>query len=173
MPIEKLLAQLRGIHPPVEPGIWPLAPGWWFLLGLVSVTILLLVYRYHRQKSQRLYRLANRELQRIASRYFETNDSQTLLLNLSKWLRQVSIAAFPDNNIAAVSGPRWIDFLDQTMPNHEFTLGAEKVFGGEIYRALPKVEADTILNLCLTWLDSIKPHLETNALKPENTASPC
>ena len=161
MSVEKLLSQLRGIQPPLEPGWWPLAPGWWALLGLTALLIFAYVYfRQHRSKL-RLYQQANLDLQRISNLYAKPEDNQLLLLSLSSWLRQVCIIAYPDKPIAAITGREWIDLLDETMPENNFTQGIGKVFAGEVYSRQPVVGSDAILSLCNAWLLSMQPHLIT------------
>jgi len=159
MPVEKLLSQLRGIPSPPEPGWWPLAAGWWILLGIIALAVIAAIY-FRRQKTQLgLYHQADLELQRITNLYLETEDNQALLLSLSAWLRRVCIIAFPEKPIAAITGQAWIEFLDQTLPGSHFTQGVGGVFSGEIYSRQPVVDSNAILRLCHAWLLSMQPGL--------------
>lgn len=162
MSVEKLLSQLRGIQPPLEPGWWPLASGWWILFGITALFILANVYFRRQKNKHRLYQQANLELQRISSINFNSENNQLLLLKLSSWLRQVCIIAYPDKPIAAITGRDWIELLNQTMPENNFTLGIGKVFAGEIYSSQPVVDTNDILGLCNDWLLSMQPYLTTD-----------
>ena len=167
MSVEKLLSQLNGLQPPPEPNGWPLAPGWWIIVCLIAISIVVVAYCYRRKKRQLLYRQAKFELRHIADAHQKTDDDQQLLFSLSKWLRQVSLAAYPSQQIESVTGQDWIELLDQTMPNHEFTQesftqGAGQVFASAIYANQPQADSAEILRICSIWLNSVKPQLESN-----------
>jgi hypothetical protein len=166
MSVEKLFSQLKGIHPPPEPNGWPLAPGWWIVVCLIAISIVVVVYCYRRRKRQQLYRQAKFELRRIADTHQKTDDDERLLLSLSKWLRQVSLVAYPNQQIESVTGQAWIELLDQTMPHHEFsrgpfTQGVGQVFASAIYGKQPQADSAEILRICEIWLNSVKPQLES------------
>ena len=165
MPVEKLLLQLRGLQSPIEPGWWPLAIGWWFLLGILALSLLAYVYFWRKRSKQLLFQQASLELRRISNLYFESRgdeqDSRLLLLSLSAWLKQVSIMAFPDKPVGSMTGQAWIEFLDKTMPENNFTQGIGKAFASEIYSPQQVVDSAAILNLCKAWLLSVQPDLLT------------
>lgn len=108
---------------------------------------------------QQRYRQAKSELNRIADDYQRTKNDQLLLNNLSKWLRQVNLIAFPNRQIAAVTGQQWVEFLDRTMTGCEFTKGAGKAFAGDIYQKQVSINTTELLKVCAIWLDSVKPYL--------------
>jgi hypothetical protein len=160
MSTDELLLQLRAIEPPIEPGWWPLAPGWWILTGAGLVSILALLFFVKRQYNSRNFRLVNRELQRISDHFKGDQDNQDLLLNLSRWLRQVSLMAFPERKIAGITGLSWLEFLDEVMGKSEFRRGPGRVFAAQIYSRQIDFDSDIILALCESWAVSIKPQLE-------------
>jgi len=160
MSTDELLLQLRGIVPPGEPGWWPLAPGWWILTGAGLLVILVLLYFVKRQYNSRNFKLANRELQRISDHHKRNRDNQHLLLRLSRWLRQVSLMAFPERKIAGITGLAWLGFLDEVMGKSEFRQGPGQIFGAAVYSRQLDFNDDTILALCESWVVSIKPQLE-------------
>ena len=160
MSADDLLLQLRGIVPPGEPGWWPLAPGWWILTGAGLVSILALIFFVKRQYNNRNFKLVNRELQRILEHYRHDRDNQNFLLNLSRWLRQVSLLAFPERNIAGITGFAWLEFLDEVMGKSEFRQGAGQIFATAVYSRQLDFNDDIILALCESWMASIKPQLE-------------
>lgn len=162
MSVENLLSQLQAIQPPPEASGWPLAPGWWIAICLVSILIVIIAYCYRRRIRKRLYRQAKFELRFITDSHQKTNDHQQLLLSLSKWLRQVSLVAYQSKKIESVTGQAWIELLDQTMPNHEFTQGSGQVFARAIYANQPQVDIADIIKISSIWLNSVKPQLESN-----------
>jgi hypothetical protein len=162
MSTDELLLQLRGIAPPGEPGWWPLAPGWWILTGAGLVAMLALLLFARRQYNSRNFKLANRELQGISDHYKHNQDNQNLILNLSRWLRQVSLMAFPERKIAGITGLAWLEFLDEEMGKSEFRQGPGQIFGTAVYSRQLDFDDDTILALCELWMVSIKPQLVSN-----------
>lgn len=106
------LSNLRDIVVPSEVSPWPLAPGWWivaaggvFALGLLAATIVL----RHRRNGYR----------REALRALEAADAQ----NISTVLKRAALAAWPREQVASLSGPAWLAFLDRTGGTTAFTAG--------------------------------------------------
>ena len=68
------LEQLRALHLPEEIGLWPPAPGWWLLGGLLAAlaTVTMLAIRA-RRRSLRAHAL--RELEELICRMLEANYS--------------------------------------------------------------------------------------------------
>ncbi len=158
MPIEELLLELRDIQAPLSPGWWPLAPGWWVLLAIcLPGLVLWLINRLRR--NQNYFKLAKQQLKDLAYQYHLGKDKQDLALGLSRWLRQVSMLAFPHRRIAGLTGLNWTRFLDEAMSNNEFTQGPGHIFAGEVYAVQTDIEAENILALCRSWLDKVKPGL--------------
>jgi len=164
---DELLLQLRGIEPPTEPGWWPLAPGWWILIGAGLLSILFVLFFLKHQSNNRNFKLANRELQRISDHYKCNQDNQDLLLNLSRWLRQVSLVAFPNRKIAGITGLAWLEFLDEVMGKSAFRQGPGQIFAAAVYSRQPEFNDAIILALCESWVASIKPQLEHNGWGPK------
>ena len=156
MTFDELLLGLIDIQPPPEPGWWPLATVWWILLLTFSFGVVIWLLHRKRQSANRLLALAHQDLQKIKQQYRSHRDSSILVQNLSRWLRQVAIAAFPDRGIAAVTGRDWLFFLDENLDSSEFSEGAGKAFGAEVYRPQPQINADQLLILCDRWLQMIK-----------------
>ena len=159
MTVEELLLELKDIQPPLEPGWWLIAPAHlsaiFLFLGIVGC--IWLIFRY--RKANRLASLAGQELQRISSSYARDDDSDQLALELSKWLKQVSILAFPARQLEGLSGEDWLRFLDESLGHNSFSDGTGKVFGRMIYSKQINLEADQVVQLCAQWLAAIKPHL--------------
>ena len=159
MTVEELLLELKDIQPPLEPAWWLIAPAYWIaifiLLGLAAYIWLIL----RRRKADRLASLAERELQRIRTLYTHNEDARWLAIELSKWLKQVSILAFPTRHLQSLNGRRWLEFLDETLGSDGFSDGIGQVFGTTIYAKQVNLEAAPLVQLCEQWLMAIKPRL--------------
>lgn len=107
------LAQLRDIHLPGAVSFWPLAPGWWLLLGmLLAIGVAIALYRRARRRS--LKRAALRELEGIEQSYRSNGDIGRLALELATLLRRVAVVRFPRRDVASLHGPGWSQFLLRT-----------------------------------------------------------
>lgn len=109
---EILLDQLRDIHLPAAPGLWPPAPGWW-LLGAVALGLLLYLSakirrRYHRAAPRRAFIEA---LQKV-----DTLHTDRALIEISRLLRRFMIACRGRETIARLHGAQWIEFIARETP---------------------------------------------------------
>lgn len=159
MTAEQLLQQLHDIQPPPEPAWWLIAPAHGIALGLLAavVTAIWLVLRHRR--ANRLADLAQQALRDIRSRYDGDQDSRRLALQLSQWLRQVSLLAFPERQPESLCGQGWLQFLDEGLGSNAFSLGHGRIFGNRIYARQVDPDAAELAALCERWLAAVKPRL--------------
>jgi len=106
-----LLSQLRDVHSPEPISWWPLAPGWWILLGLclilLSVTVLF-VLRVWRSKLWQ--RQAKRELKVICEDYLK-QPSEAKLIALNQLLKRTLCSAHHTREYMHYSESKWADAL--------------------------------------------------------------
>ena len=159
MSLEELLLQLHDITTPVEPGWWPLAQIWWYLMGLLLFIFISVWFVRKKQASQRSYKLANQELAELRAIYSESKNKIQLLQALSIWLKRVALFTFPEQNLAGLTGQHWLEFLDQSAGNTQFTNGVGHVLGHTMYARDTNVDAEKLLGLCEQWLTKIKPQM--------------
>lgn len=108
---------LRDLHLPEPVGWWPLAPGWWILLLLVTALLaygLLLAYWRWRHNAARRHAL--RELARYEADYLQHRNPVLLGKQLSQLLRRGMLAYAPRDEVAGLTGDAWLDWLDRGMP---------------------------------------------------------
>lgn len=151
--------QLRDIHLPEAVSWWPLAPGWWLLVGMIIAmgVIGFFVYRYYQHR--RLHRAARLELEKIRLAYVETGDGQRLLRSVSIWLRRVCLSVYPRLDVAGLTGKAWLQFLDEALIHKKraerFTTETGGLLTHAPYQASKQVDADALLQLCQTWLQCL------------------
>lgn len=115
------LSQLRDIHLPQPIFWWPLAPGWYVLMALVIIIVVLTaIYILKRYQKQAIKRVALQQLSDLEQRYQGQTPKQQIAMELSKLLRQVALAYYPRQQVAHLQGQAWISFLDKTSPQVEF-----------------------------------------------------
>jgi hypothetical protein len=171
MPAPDPLAQLRDIHLPAAIGQWPPAPGWWILAGLLLLMMGYGLFRFLRYQQHNNYRrLALLELEQLQQ--FRQQPVQ-YLQQLNQLLKQTALATSNTNSIAdhiaALSGQRWLTFLDLSSNSEQFCNGAGQVLATGPYSASEQnYDHDALLQLCQRW---IKKHRLSNTAIAKGVAS--
>ena len=157
---EELLLKLRDIAPPPEAAWYLLGPAWiWLGLGLIALVAGIGLW-YRAQRRSRLARLAEEDLQVIRLGYQRDRDDRLLAIQLSRWLKQVALLAFPSAQLQQLNGSEWLSFLDQQLEDRPFTRGCGQVFGGAVYQPQVELDAAQVIGLCERWLQLMKPRLQ-------------
>src|SRR5262245_1027939 len=107
------LSNLRDLALPAEVALWPPAPGWWVVAAVaVASAAILSVAAVGRHRRNAYRREALRELDRVDPG------------GISTVLKRAALAAWPREQVAALSGAAWLAFLDRTGRTTAFTQGA-------------------------------------------------
>ncbi len=155
----ELLQALNDIQEPGAPAWWQLAPVWWSLLGLFLAATVLYRLAQHWRHYHRNHRIASDRLKAIRLAYSRQQDKALLVLDLSRWLKQVALLANPRQGVEGMTGQRWVAHLSEVSGLAEFCRGPGEVFAGRVYCADPAVDAAALINLCERWLEAIRPRL--------------
>ena len=150
-------ASLSNLHDIVEPVSvsfwWPLAPGWWIVIGLFTILgVWLLIKRFKNWRTNQYRRQSLLELDSIQD---------------PKWipllLKRTALAVYPRAMVAGLHGSEWVSFLNTSAP--------EKVFGKDVgenlsslsysNQALSDLERKEIVHASQRW---IKTHYNWNHL---------
>ena len=94
------LDQLRDLHTPPPPGLWPPAPGWWLLAILTLGLLVALVWYGLRRYRCNAYRRA--ALAALAERRAQHTFDLAEALQL---VRRTAVTAEPDTPLATLPGP--------------------------------------------------------------------
>jgi len=103
-------ASLQNLHDIVVPDAvswWPLAPGWWALIVLVLALALVLAIRSLRRWRADAYR-------RAALRELGLADGPDTIAAI---LRRTALAIAPRETVAALHGPAWTRWLEESSPH--------------------------------------------------------
>jgi len=110
-----LLEQLAPDHAPPPLGWWPLAPGWWGLMGLLLLALVLVMWwrkRRQRPSVKRWQRAALRELAQLQSASGQAaSDDARVARGVQQLLRRYAIARYGRETVATLSGDTWIAFV--------------------------------------------------------------
>lgn len=151
-PAAGTLLELRDIHAPPPPGIWPPAPGWWLLALLLTGVAMVLLLRLRRYLQARRFRQqVMRELEDIRRRFSGENPGD-LVAATGIWLRRIALRRYPVEQVAPLTGSDWLQFLDATGGGGEFSSGAGRVLATAPYSPeATDVAADALLELARNW----------------------
>ncbi|MEM7564318.1 MAG: DUF4381 domain-containing protein [Pseudomonadota bacterium] len=157
---EELLSSLRDIVPPVEPAWWHIAPVYFLIVVLLLTAGLLSLFWMRHKKANQAMQQAHTALLQIKREYQANVDQRILAIKLSRWLKQVSMLAFPEQQPASLQGMAWLDFLDQSNTRVCFSESCSELFSKTVYSRNPELDAQEIISLCENWLTEIKPRLK-------------
>ncbi len=107
----------KDVHLPAAPALWPLATGWWVLIGLLVLVIVVLAL-WWRQRTRRRARVLRIFDDAVAAA--ETPTEQ--IAAMSNVLRRAARRQRADADV--LDGADWLAFLDEGMPQPVFTSGA-------------------------------------------------
>jgi len=130
--------QLRDIRGLDQLPWWPLAPGWWLLLGfmllLIVATVIWIQWRRFRQRGWQ--RIAQRELSNLLQQKLETKEQ---LKQLGILLRRVAMQRYGRHTCASLTGERWLAWLTEHDPQGFNWLQAGQFLVKLPYQPLPLV----------------------------------
>ena len=155
MPATNPLADLRDIHLPEPVSWWPPAPGWWLLaaLSLVVIAGLLWLWRYRRRQTPR--RVALAELTRLRADFQRDGDGAAIAAGISTLLRRLALAHFPRTQVAGLVGDAWLQFLDRSGGDNQFSAGPGRALIRASYRPTEAFEIEALLNVAEAWIKRI------------------
>lgn len=145
---EDILQQLRDIHWPAPPSIWPLAMGYYVVLAAVTIVALVLLYYFiwGRVRLQQK-RSILRELSHIETSYENDPDVAHLQASVSALLRRIIFLKDPKNaersiDLVCADGVLAKIFSDRKKTEHLVTLLSKDRF-----HKAPDVDGALLLKL--------------------------
>lgn len=115
-PATQALANLRDIHLPAPiNSFWPLAPGWYTVLFLILLALILLAlsarhfYLQGKAKREALQLLAHYQKD-----YEQGYPYPLCTARISELLKRVALIYFPREKVAGLQGKAWLQFLTET-----------------------------------------------------------
>ncbi len=146
------LAQLRDIHLPPDPALWPPAPGWWVLCLFLVVAVTLAIFWSARFiERHRPIRHARKLLQNIPVNV-AGNEKVAVLQQMSQLVRRFAVYRFGSQRVASLSGESWLVFLDQSTGGTDFTQGVGRILAEGPYQKKIDVDLQQLQALLLRWM---------------------
>ncbi|QEO58058.1 DUF4381 domain-containing protein [Francisella marina] len=154
MQTNDLLAQLKDIYLPARVfQWWPLAYGWWLLLGLIVLTFIIFLIILHFRKKRNSYKDSIVNDFRMTIEETQQNKPKEALQNISVYLKRVALQKFPNQEIKTLHGEQWLEFLDSKMKKQNFKNTKANMLVNS-YRAieLDRQTLNEILTVAEQWL---------------------
>ena len=149
------MEQLRGIHLPPEPSLWPPAPGWWLLALLAAVALWRLLSVSRRILARRRRRRsALRALTRIQSRV-DHESPCVLCADVSVLLREIAATHFAGDDVAALTGEAWVQFLERSVGGDADFTRVRRALLEAPYRRGGDADVHTLVSTARVWVGSV------------------
>ena len=129
---QELLAQLRDVHVPQAPGLWPPAIGWWLVGFLLLALLLGALLWLRRWRVEAWRRAALREHQRLMAE----NPGPQTAQKLSVLMRRVALKAERRYKVAGATDQEWLSVLDRIGQTNQYSEGVGKLLTVLPYREL-------------------------------------
>ncbi|WP_066246169.1 DUF4381 domain-containing protein [Beggiatoa leptomitoformis] len=148
---------LRDIHLPDPVSWFPPALGWWLLLIIVPLLIGLVfwVWRYRQRIQTSPQKNALTRLQQLEQQYQTHQNTQQLVIELSRLLRRACLSYYNRQQVAGLTGEAWLQFLDKPLVNQPFSQGIGRALSEMPYQATANVDAPALITLCREWLKKL------------------
>ena len=157
------LQNLNNIVLPEAAGWWPLASGWYFLLGFLLIILTWFIYTSVKHRINNRYRrIALHQLKLLAQEINKTDKRDTVLRQIPILLKRTALTAYPRRQLASLTGKSWHDFLNSKVGTSSFTESNCNSLDNISYSAgsLEKVDAEAaseLLKACRHWLKHHRP----------------
>ncbi|MEZ5543426.1 MAG: DUF4381 domain-containing protein [Pseudomonadota bacterium] len=156
-------AVLRDIHDLDAIPWWPLAPGWWLLIGLLALLLATAGLRYWLRYSGFMpgWRGDARRQLRALQKSLRREEPRDVAGRLSTLLRRIAMARVGRRQAAGLSGDRWLSWLEE----HDST-GFNWTRRGRILlhapymppaRAVERKEVARLVSAARRWVDAVTP----------------
>lgn len=147
------LQNLKDIHMPAGVSMWPLAPGWYAVSLVILVSFIIAIYRLNKWFK---YNKPKKQAIKLLKRLRNAPDTQSKLTQVALLLKRVGIQYHGAQQVAKLSGRRWIDFLNKTSRKSPlFTAQSTDLLTKSMYENKPKLNANQLSLLIQqseTWI---------------------
>ncbi|RDX38453.1 DUF4381 domain-containing protein [Kangiella sp. HD9-110m-PIT-SAG07] len=155
----QLLQQLRDVHQPQNVDWWPLAWGWWVVIGLIATIALLLIIKALLKKHHYRYvRFAQSELKQI-----QQDNSSRWLARSQNIMRRLSLCYVDQELVGSMNQAEWIRFLKLTGEqslSHE-TVESLKDLPYKPESATIELDKDLVINDIIQWAERLPEHVQS------------
>lgn len=142
--------QLRDVQTPEAVSWWPLAIGWWGLIALLSIALILIARALYQRHTRNLYRkTAAKELDYHFTNWQEQQLNSAYLQAANSILKR-TYSHFSDDAIS-LSGEQWLTHL-AAHSKTDFSIATQVALAQQLYQENPESDIGSIHSELKTWL---------------------
>lgn len=148
---------LAPLHLPAEPGLWPIAWGWWACAAIIILSVIIALIAASRYKKRRL---AKKAALRLLAQNSTKQQGQKKVATANDLLRQVCLSYYPRPMLASLHGERWYRFLDEQHPSKKANFQTnQQQWQVALYQKQPVTEelADQLYKQVEDWIEQALP----------------
>lgn len=165
------LDRLYDIVSPDAVPLWPPAPGWYVVAGVIVAVVAWGCWSAWRLWRAAAYRRAALgELAAIEQTAVDAEHLAQGIASLDALLKRTALAAFPRSTVASLSGVTWLRFLDETGDTTKFTKGSGQLLAELPYD--PKAAANADLPKIRELFELASRWIRTHSSNKQLTTSP-
>jgi hypothetical protein len=152
------LQNLNDIVLPEAAGWWPLAAGWYFLLGFLLVVLAWFTYSSVKRWTENRYRRAAlHELQLLSIDINDADKRDDALRQLPVLLKRTALSVYPRSQLASLTGREWHDFLNSKVSRPSFSRSTAGLLDKIAYsvgelNSIDPGSVDELMEACRHWL---------------------
>lgn len=146
---------LRDIHLSDPISWWPLAFGWWIILGAIAIFLCVIVFCIWKYTKPTLKKEAAKSVDQIEKLFCENGDAVQCLAALSALLRRITLKTY-SSEYAGLTGNAWLQVLDRGLKEPEFSQGVGKILLNAPYQPyIDSKETSELIQLCRKWVNNL------------------
>ena len=150
------ISQLKDIHLPSAITEWPISFGWWWLLTVTIMAIIIGIYAYYQERKKTATKRAALTLLNHQFEHFKENgNSQVFLQQSNQILKRFCLDKYPE--AVSLSGPAWTNFLIRHSHKTFFDTELANAISQGIYQPHCQFDAQALHHACSSWLKNNKP----------------
>lgn len=157
-PVHPLLSQLKDIHLPPAPSLWPLALGWYLVIVLLVSGFCLIGYLAIKHYQANRYRKsALIELNQLEAGLSHSGAISLAIEKMAILLKRTALVAYSQHRgVAGLTGEAWLVFLDDTGGTTAFTKGVGRILLVAPYQGTTDTSLPELIQLCREWITTHK-----------------
>ncbi len=165
------LQHLKDIHLPQPIHTWPIAPGWIIVYLIIFLLFSCTFYfLYKLMRNRHTVKFALTKLNKLQQQMQE-NPNINAAAEISTLLRRTALYYFPREDIAGLSGNRWLEFLNRSGKTIKFTQKDGGLLTDAPYQKNNITDSTPLFVLTRNWLKVIsKSNLRNENMKRNDIA---
>ena len=146
-----LLHKLRDIHLPDPVSFYPLPMAWWVSLVII-ILFTLGLWGFIQYTLKSTQRKALKDLKQLEIELLNNPDHEVIFMELSYLLKNYVRQQFPNTYASSLIGDDWLNFLDSTSKNEDFSQGVGQTLRTRPYQKDAQNEGLEVFTVVTQWV---------------------